>query len=241
VADVTQNRVKYVLLQDRPLQPIVNPIKVNIGSHSKFITSCSVNRNNVVNGKRAICRCYCTESLSGSLSNNGDTNKTSVEVKFHMKSPNIIHIQNCLRTGVLQFGGAIFSTCVQNYLSFLSDQHSFIARRTLMLKESINGRLTNTAPHSNASCYENSRHINTAAERVKIPIIRRYLRFSLSEEHLMGPSMSICRVFQHTVTTVTLDHIVTITILDHIVTMTTSDTIIASDTIVALIFPSLPC
>jgi hypothetical protein len=38
-------------------------------------------------------------------------------------------------------------------------------------------------------------------------LVRCYLRFSLSEEHVVGPSMSVCRVLYSIVTTVTLDRI----------------------------------
>jgi hypothetical protein len=57
--------------------------------------------------------------------------------------------------------------------------------------------------------------------------IKCYSRFSVSEEHLMGPPMSVCRVSYHIVTTVTFEHIVAAVTLDIIVATVTLYIIVA--------------
>jgi hypothetical protein len=68
-------------------------------------------------------------------------------------------------------------------------------------------------------------------------------RFSVSEEHLTGPSMSVCRTFHHTITPwstlekMILAHILTTMTLNRTVATITSHTIVEFGTIVALVIP----
>jgi hypothetical protein len=60
------------------------------------------------------------------------------------------------------------------------------------------------------------------------------LHFSVSKERLMGPSMSVCLIYHHIVTKMTLDHVVPMTWNFIIARMTLG-------TIVAFVIPWLPC